>query len=449
MTFEELNIKKPFLQALADLEFINPTPIQSKAFPVIMSGKNAIGIAQTGTGKTFAYLLPLLNTLTYSKQREPRVLILAPTRVLVVQIVSEIKKLTKYYDIRSAGVYGDTNINTQKQLVYDGLDILVATPGRLIDLTFTGVLRLKSIKKLVIDEVDEMFSLGLRPQLANVLELLPEKRQTLMFSATITPEVDEFISNSLIEPQRIVVNPHGTPIERIKQTGYLVPNFNTKANLLELLLNENADLSKVMVFVKSKKTADRLFEKIGEKFPEQISVIHSNKAHNTRLTALRQFEDGTHRILIATDIVARGMDITDVTHVVNFDMPEASGDYLHRIGRTGRANKDGEAISFIAEWEQEYQFAVEQLMGKHIEILPLPSNLEISNVLIDEEKPVNLGDKDYLSKITRKAPKPKTHTHEKKEKNKKVNLGGPKNRKEKYDKLQKAKNPNKPKKTRF
>jgi ATP-dependent RNA helicase RhlE len=204
-----------------------------------------------------------------------------------------------------------------------------------------------------------------------------------------------------------------------------------------------------MVFVKSKKTADRLFEKIGEKFPEQISVIHSNKAHNTRLTALRQFQDGTHRILIATDIVARGMDITDVTHVVNFDMPEVSGDYLHRIGRTGRANKDGEAISFIAKWEQEYQFGIEQLMAKHIEILPLPNNLEISNVLIDEERPVNLGDKDYLSKITRKAPKPKAHTHEKKEKNKKVNLGGPKNRKEKYEKLQKAKNPNKPKKTRF
>jgi ATP-dependent RNA helicase RhlE len=449
VTFEELNIKKSFQQALADLEYINPTPIQAKTFPVIMSGKNAIGIAQTGTGKTFAYLLPILNSLTFSTQREARVLILAPTRVLVVQIVEEIKKLTKYCDIRSAGVYGDTNINTQKQLVYDGLDILVATPGRLIDLVFTGVLRLKSVKKLVIDEVDEMLSLGLRPQLASVLGLLPEKRQNLMFSATITPDVEEFITNTLIDPQRILVHPHGTPIEKINQFGYHVPNFNSKANLLKLLLNENDDLSKVLVFVKSKKGADHLFEKIGESFPNQISVIHSNKAHNTRLTALKHFEEGTHRILIATDIVARGMDISDVSHVINFDMPEAPGDYLHRIGRTGRANKDGEAISFIAEWEQEFQFSIEQMMGKHIVILPLPSNLEVSKVLTEEEKPVNLGDKDYLSKVNRKGPKPLAHSQQKKEKNKKVNLGGPKNRKEKFEKLQKAKNPNKPKKTRF
>jgi ATP-dependent RNA helicase RhlE len=369
--------------------------------------------------------------------------------VLVVQIVEEVKKLTKYSNLRSAGIYGDTNINTQKQLVYDGLDILVATPGRLIDLTFTGVLRLKSIKKLVIDEVDEMLSLGLRPQLASVLELLPEKRQNLMFSATITPDVEDFLTSTIVAPQRIVVNPHGTPIEQIGQSAYIVPNFNTKVNLLELLLKENADLSKVLIFVKSKKVADHLFEQLDGKFPEQISVIHSNKAHNTRLTALKQFEDGTHRMLIATDIVARGMDITDVTHVVNFDMPEVPSDYLHRIGRTGRAHKDGEAISFIGETEQEYQFAIEQMMGRHIVVYPLPENLEVSKILIEEEKPVNLGDKDYLLKSFKKSPKPKASTHEKKVKNRKVNLGGPKNRKEKYEKLQRERNPNKPKKTRF
>lgn len=449
MTFEELNIKKPFLQALSDLEYLYPTPIQEKAFPVIMAGRNAVGIAQTGTGKTFAYLLPILNILPFSIQREPRVLILAPTRVLVVQIVNEIKKLTKYSNLRSAGVYGDTNINTQKQLVYDGLDILVATPGRLIDLTFTGVLRLKSIQKLVIDEVDEMLSLGLNVQLKSVIDLLPQKRQTLMFSATVSPEVDSFIESSVIAPQKIEIDPHGTPIEKIHQSAYYVPNHNTKVNLLELLLKENDDFSKVLVFVASKKSADRLFAQIDSKFPNQIGVIHSNKAHNTRLTALKNFQDGTHRILISTDIVARGMDISDVTHVINFDIPDVAGDYIHRIGRTGRADKDGVAISFIKDNEKEYKHEIELMMGMQIPIVQLPKSLEISNSLIEEEKPINSGDKDYLVKSFKKSPKPKPSFQEKKAKNMKINLGGPKKRGEKFEKLKKAKNPTKPKKTRF
>jgi ATP-dependent RNA helicase RhlE len=447
VTFEDLNLNKPLLQALTDLEYLYPTPIQEKAFPIIMSGRNVVGIAQTGTGKTFAYLLPLLRILPFSKQREPRILILAPTRVLVVQILNEVKKLTKYTQIRSAGVYGDTNINPQKQLVYDGLDVLVATPGRLIDLTFTGVLRLKSVQKLVIDEVDEMLSLGLRTQLTSVLDLLPQKRQNLMFSATFSPEVDKLIANLLLAPQIIEIDPHGTPIEKIIQSGYPVPNFNTKVNLLTLLLSENEEINKVLVFVNSKKIADRLFNQIEPKFPNQIGVIHSNKAHNTRLTALKLFKKGTHRVLIATDIVARGMDITDVSHVINFEMPDTPGDYLHRIGRTGRADKDGIAISFVSEIEQEYQVEIEKLMNRSINLEPLPSNLEISNVLLDEEKPVNLGDKDYLKPMSTKIPE--GAFHKKKEKNKKVNLGGPKNRSDKYERIKKAQNPNKPKKTRF
>ena len=449
MTFEELGLKKHYLQALNDLDYVYPTPIQHKVFPVVKSGRNVIGIAQTGTGKTFAYLLPLLNTLTYSEQREFRVLILAPTRVLVVQIVNEIKKLTEYYGIRSGGVYGDTNINTQKQMVYDGLDILVATPGRLIDLAFTGVLRLKSVKKLVIDEIDEMLSMGLRQQLVNVLELLPAKRQNLMFSATLSPEVEKLVSELIPDPVKIEVHPHGTPIAKIEQVAYQVPNFNTKANLLELLLTENQELSKVMVFVRSKRVADRLFEQITDKFPENISVIHSNKAHNTRLSALKQFEEGVHRILIATDIVARGMDITDVSHVINFDMPNEAGDYLHRIGRTGRADKAGAAISFITEAEEEYKVEIETLIAKEIPIEPLPENLVISKVLIDEEKAPNLGDKEYLTVPKKKPVSEQGAFHEKKAKNKKVNLGGPKNRQEKYEKLKRAQNSTRPKKTRF
>ena len=306
MTFEKLNLSKPFLNALADLDYMDPTPIQEKVFPIIMSGQNMMGIAQTGTGKTFAYLLPLLRQLPFSEQREPRILILAPTRVLAVQIHNEIVKITKYTQLRSAAVYGDTNINTQKQLVYNGLDVLVATPGRLIDLAFTGVLRLKKIQKLVIDEVDEMLSLGLNVQLANALELLPSKMQTLLFSATFTTDVEAFIADFVPNLQMVVINPHGTPIDKIEQRVYHVPNFFTKVNLLEFLLSNDIEMSKVLVFVGSKKMADLLFEHLTKLFPKQIGVIHSNKAHNTRLSTLKLFQEGTYKLLIATDIIARG-----------------------------------------------------------------------------------------------------------------------------------------------
>lgn len=447
MTFNELNLNKPLLQALEDLDYLYPTPIQEKAFPIIMSGRNVVGIAQTGTGKTFAYLLPLLRMLPFSKQKDPRVLILAPTRVLVIQIYNEIQKLTKYSFIRSAAVYGDTNINTQKQAVYEGLDILVATPGRLIDLTFTGVLRLKSLQKLVIDEVDEMLSIGLRSQLLQINEMLTQKKQILMFSATTSPEVENFISESIISPIRIEIAPHGTPLEQIKQIAFNVPNFYTKINLLELLLKEDAEMSRVLVFISSKKFADRIFNQLEPIFGDQIGVIHSNKAHNTRISTLNSFRNGTIRVLIATDIVARGMDISDVTHVVNFDMTDTPNDYLHRIGRTGRADKFGVAISFVSEAEKEYQVDVENLMNKVIDTLPLPQNLIVSSTLFDEEKPVNLGDKDYLK--TKRTKNDSASFHKKKEKNTKVNLGGPKRRKEKYDKMMKAKNSNKRGKTRF
>jgi len=432
VTFNELNINAPLLKALADLEYEYPTPIQEKAFPVIMSGRNVVGIAQTGTGKTIAYLLPLLRQLTFSDQKDPRVLILAPTRELVIQILNEIKKLTKYTQLRSAAVYGGTNINTQKQLLYNGIDILVATPGRLIDLAFTGILQLKTVQKLVIDEVDEMLSLGFRSQLISVLELLPAKRQNLMFSATLTNDVETLIAKSIPIPHKIEIATHGTPIDKIIQTAYHVPNFNTKLNLLQLLLSTDTELSKVLVFVGTKKLADRLFEQVIKIFPDQVGVIHSNKSQNNRFNVLKQFQDGIHRLLIATDIIARGMDITDVTHVINFDMPDVPGDYIHRIGRTGRADKQGIAISFINQAEQDYQAEIEQLMKKQIPMEVLPENLIISNIYTEEERPANLMNKNY-----RKEPSKKTSQgafHEKSEKNKKVNIGGPKIRKEKFEK---------------
>lgn len=423
MTFEELNLNKPLVSALDDLGYIQPTPIQEKAFPVIMSGRDVIGIAQTGTGKTFAYLLPILRQLKYSDQKHPRVLVVVPTRELVLQIVKEIEKLSSYTNVRYLAVYGGTNINSQKQLVYNGSDIIVATPGRLVDLALTGLLRLKDIKQLVIDEVDQLLSLGFRQQLLSFLETMPVKRQNIMFSATMSEEIEAVIAKYFDEPLKIEVAPHGTPLEKIVQLCYHVPNFNTKVNLLDYLLKNDAEITKALVFVGTKKLADTVFDQLRLRFPNDVVVIHSNLAQTARINALKQFHEGTKRVLVATDIVARGLDISDVTHVINFDTPDTPEDYIHRIGRTGRANKAGVAITFIADSEQEYQVAIETTMNKAIPYESMPEDVVISKVLTEDETP------KLVDRINQKKGKdnyvPGPAFHEKKEKNKKVNLGGP------------------------
>ncbi len=438
MILEELNLNKPLLNALADLEYEYATPIQEMAFAKIMSGKNVIGVAQTGTGKTFAYLLPILRMLKYSKQRDPRVLIIAPTHELVIQIEREIQKLTKYSNIRSLGVFGGGNINKQKQAVYDGSDILVATPGRLLDIAYTAVLSLKSVKHFIIDEVDEMLSLGFRVQINNILEQLPPKRQTLMFSATLTKEVEELINNSIPRAEKIEIAPHGTPIDKIVQKAFHVPNFDTKVSLLKILLSEDKEISKVLVFVKTKKIADKLFTQINLDFPEQIAVIHSNKAHNTRMAAVNKFDDGLIKVLIATDVVARGMDMKDVTHIVNFDLPETVGEYIHRIGRTGRADKNGVAISFINEVEMIYQQEIEEVMNMKIPMVELPNNIVISNKFADDEKPSQAVKVNYPKLVSQNSSK--GAFHEKSAKNLKTNSGSPAKKKQKvYSKSGKLK----------
>jgi ATP-dependent RNA helicase RhlE len=422
ITFKDLNLTKPLLNALSDIGFESPTPIQEKAFPVIMSGKDAVGIAQTGTGKTFAYLLPILRQLSYSVQRQPRVLIVVPTRELVVQVVDEVAKLSAYMQARCVGVYGGGNMSIQKQKVYDGVDILVATPGRLIDLTLSRTLQFSSIQKLVIDEVDEMLNLGFRSQLIKILDILPEKRQNLMFSATLNEDVEMMIENYFYKPEYIELISRGTPLEKIIQQAYHVPNFYTKVNLLEHLLKTEKNFSKVLVFVKNKKIADDIFKELGSEFAEDIGVIHSNKSQPQRFSAVKKFDEGTHRLLIATDIIARGLDLKDVTHVLNFDMPskEASA-YIHRIGRTGRADKAGIALSFITKLNAPMQKEIEVLMKKKLVILDMPEAVEISVNLTQDEKPVT------RDKSLKKLPKhvtPNGAFHEKKDKNKKVNLGG-------------------------
>jgi ATP-dependent RNA helicase RhlE len=387
MQFNELNISKPLLDALGDLGYEHPTTIQQKAFPVILSGKDVVGIAQTGTGKTFAYLLPLLRDWKFAKQPSLQILVLVPTRELVEQVVNEVRKLSKYLTLRVVGVYGGTNINTQMTEVNKGADILVATPGRLIDLNNKGVVRLKNIKKLVIDEVDEMLNQGFRHQLHNIVDLLAERRQNIMFSATMTTDVEIFIDYAFNTPNKIEAAPSGTPLEKIKQSGYILPNFNTKINLLKLLLAEENQMSKVLIFSATKEIADRLYELLEPKHQGKIGIIHSNKSQNFRLNSVRQFHAGNFNILIATDLVARGLDIAEVSHVINFGLPEISENYIHRIGRTGRADKEGIAISLLTEREIKKLEAIEEFMNAKVPRETLPENLEISQTLTKDEMP--------------------------------------------------------------
>lgn len=400
LKFSDLNLNKPLLNALEDLGLTDTTPIQEQSFSTIMSGRDIIGVAQTGTGKTFAYCLPLLRLLKYSAKRDPRVLMVVPTRELVVQLVEDLESLTQYMSTRIVGVYGGTNINTQKDQVMEGVDILVATPGRLLDLAYTGALRFKAVQKLVIDEVDEMLNIGFRPQLTNLLDILPAKRQNLLFSATMTDEVEELIHTFFNYPVKIEIAPTGTPLDLIEQYAYSVPNFNTKANLLETLISDEAVFKKVLVFVDNKRFVDALFEKIDEKFPDQIGIIHSNKSQNFRNKTVKNFEEGNHRVLIATDLLARGLDITTVSHVINFDIPDVPENYMHRIGRTGRAEEKGVAITFITQANEESKLAIEALMKKPIPMVDLPEGIIISEELIPGEIPV-VHDKSYL-----KLPKP-------------------------------------------
>ncbi len=419
MTFSDLNLNKSLLDALSDLGFTTPTTIQGKVFSVAMSGKDLCGIAQTGTGKTFAYLLPLLRQLSFSKGRSPQLLIIVPTRELVAQVVASVKELTTYMTLEAVGVYGGVNMNTQRQQVENGMDVLVATPGRLYDLALSGSLKLSGIKKLVIDEVDEMFNLGFRTQLRNILDLLPPKRQNLVFSATITTEVEMLLDEYFNSPVKIEAAPTGTPLENIDQTAYYLPNFYTKVNLLELLLEQDKGMNKVLVFVATKQLADQLYEQLSKRFPEQAGVIHSNKEQNHRFNTVKQFQNGTYRFVIATDIIARGLDISEVSHVINFDTPEVPENYIHRIGRTGRADKKGIAITFITEKEKPNQDKIETLMKYTIPVAELPMNLEISEILTDDEKP-----KGNLKEINVKIPKREAAGpafHEKSAKNKKVN----------------------------
>ena len=395
VSFADFDLPKQLNSALEKLGISEPTPIQLKSFSPIMSGKDVMGIAQTGTGKTLAYLLPVLKTWKYNKNGSPTVLILVPTRELVVQVAEVVEKLTEDMSTRVLGVYGD------------------------------AVLNLKDLKKLIIDEFDEMLSLGFRRQLEDIFTMMSERRQNILFSATMTDDVDAMLDEYFKNPQEISLARSGTPLEKIAQSAIPVKNFNTKLNLLVHLLRTQDEFEKILIFANNKRHADLIFNKIDEEFPGEFGVIHSNKSQNFRLRTMKSFSDNELRGIITTDVMARGLDIPDVSHVFNFEIPEIQEQYIHRIGRTGRADKDGIAISFYTPKEEERFIELEMFMNKEVKRIEFPEEVKVSEVKIASEKEVVV----MKNPVQYKKIEPGSAFHEKKDKNKKVNLGGPSKRK--------------------
>jgi len=420
MQFSDLNLNKPLLRALDENGFTTPTTIQAAAFSPIMSGRDVVGLAQTGTGKTFAYLLPILRLWKFSKSPYPSILIIVPTRELVTQVVEEIEMLSEYMNLVVGGAYGGANIKRQIALLETGLDVLVATPGRLLDLLLKGALKAVTIKKLIIDEVDEMFNLGFRTQLRNVLNMLPDKKQALLFSATMVPDVEVIIEEYFKGPIKIEAAPMGTPLENIEQSSYKIPNFYSKISLLKCLLDDKEKYGKVLVFTATKRLADQVAEEIEEHYPEEFGVIHSNKSQNYRFNVINSFKDGSYRFILATDIVARGIDVSEVSHVINFDAPEVPENYIHRIGRTGRADRKGNSITFVTEADQPNMEAICALMKYEVPVIDLPEEVVISDVLTEDEMPkINMKTIRLKDTVKRESG---PAFHEKSKKNQKVNL---------------------------
>ena len=420
ITFEDLSLIKPLRNAITELGFAKPTPIQQKSFSVVRSGADVVGIAQTGTGKTLAYMLPILQDLKYSKLDTPRVLVLVPTRELVIQVVDRINEFSSYMNVRVLGIYGGTNINTQKKACSLGVDIIVATPGRLYDLAACRALQLKTVKQLVIDEVDVMLDLGFRVQLANIFSILQNRRQNIMFSATMTEDVDILIDDYFIKPKKISIAVSGTPLNNITQECYKVENFYTKLNLLKYILSDREVFSKVLVFVPNKKHADLVFEALDECYSSELCVIHSNKTQNYRIRSIQQFDEGVNRILVSTDVMARGLDLNKITHVINYNTPKFPENYMHRIGRTGRAEERGNSILFYTDKEEEDKIAIESLMDYKIPQIDFPVDVDVSDQLLPEERDRTKISKNRSTEVVFRD----AGFHDKKEKNIKTNKGG-------------------------
>ncbi len=368
MSFKSLGLSDALLKAIDEKGYTEPSVIQAKAIPLVLQGKDVLASAQTGTGKTAGFVLPILQLLSQKqnlRKRPVRSLILTPTRELAAQIFENVKEYSKHLDIRSTVIFGGVNANPQIKTLRQGVDILVATPGRLLDLHSQKVFSLAEVEILVLDEADRMLDMGFQRDINKILKLMPEKRQNLLFSATFSKEIKRLANGILSNPVSVEAAPQNTTAERVDQKVYHVDKGRKPALAIKLI--DDGDWQQVLVFTRTKHGANRLSEKL-VKNGITSAAIHGNKSQNARTKALEGFKKGTVRVLVATDIAARGLDIPLLPHVINFELPNVPEDYVHRIGRTGRAGASGEAISLVSSDEVAFQKAIEKLLNQKLEV---------------------------------------------------------------------------------
>jgi len=384
MQWTDFKLNKQLFQAIEELGFSSPTEIQEKCIPLILGGQHVIGIAQTGTGKTAAYMLPLLMKVKYAQGNDPRALILVPTKELAVQVLAQARQLSMYTDLRVAALYGGVGAKAQIETLNKGIDIIVATPGQFLELYMRNEIPTKQIKTLVIDEADRMMDMGFMHQLRKIFEVIPSKKQNLLFSATFSDRIEKLSQEFLEFPIRIAITPQATTAKQVEQEVYYIPNLRTKINFLEYLLADQETFNRVMIFARTKENADNVFKYLERKKLGPIRVIHSNKGQNSRINAMNEFKQGQLRILVSTDVASRGIDVEKVSHVINFDVPSLYEDYVHRIGRTGRAFQEGKAITFATKAELYHIQRIEKLIREKIPVKKLPQEIKIEETSTEE-----------------------------------------------------------------
>jgi len=365
MNFSQLGLAPAQVRACESLGYNTPTPIQREAIPVVLSGQDLIGCAETGTGKTAAFLLPLIQKMNERARPGIRVLVLAPTRELALQIQKNYVEFNGVKTNRSVNVIGGANIREQLAELRRGAAVLIATPGRLLDLIERRAVTLSGIEFLVLDEADRMLDMGFLPAIRRVLSMLPSKRQTLLFSATMSPSIEELARSTMKDPKLIEVSRRGGAAKMVEQIAYQVAQESKTALLLELLEKERNPFERVLVFTRTRRGAERLSHVLKAR-DHSVSRIHADRSQPQREAALRAFSDGSSRVLVATDIAARGLDIDAVSHVINYDVPAAPEDYVHRVGRTGRAGNRGKAITIVAPVDELSMRAIERLTGQAV-----------------------------------------------------------------------------------
>src|SRR5215467_423446 len=383
MAFTKLGLSAAMIEGVKAMGYVEPTPIQLRAIPLILAGQDVIGSAQTGTGKTAAFALPILSHLG-QHERQPRLLVLEPTRELAAQVETAIRDFARYTDLRVAVVFGGVGYGAQNEALRNGVDVLVATPGRLLDHLRQGTCRLDHVKFLVLDEADRMLDMGFLPDVRRIVQKCPRERHTSLFSATIPPEIETLIQWAMRHPETVEIGPRRAPVDTVKHVIYPVSEAQKTDLLLELLKRVNYE--SVLVFCRTKHGADRISHLL-KRNNHAVAVLHSNRTQREREQALRGFRDGRFEVLVATDIAARGLDIADVSHVINYDVPQHPEDYIHRIGRTGRAEATGDAFTLMVAEDSKHVAAIERFIGQKIPRVKLENFNYRYTALFEESKP--------------------------------------------------------------